>query len=195
MPEPTKIVKIADGDCITLAKACDMAKKSKNTIRGWVNKGKLTKYVTGLDKQNSPMLISRTELLVHLGRFVSPDENGKSKGGRPSTPTSSIAVLERSNREHAELNKQLQREIDLLKGAAEKHQEHLNDLRRAEQVARESMDAVVTANKTVIDDLKMQLERERERNEKLELRMQQMTVYFNMPWWKKWNATVPLLTG
>ena len=47
----------------------------------------------------------------------------------------------------------------------------------------------------VITDLRLQLEREREKRELLETKVERMTVYFTLPWWKKWNAGVPLLTG
>ena len=43
--------------------------------------------------------------------------------------------------------------------------------------------------------LRASLDEEKEKNKFLQGQVIQMTAYLALPWWKKWNANVPLLEG
>lgn len=195
MNEHTNTTKTADSECIGLAEACLLSGKSKSTIRLWVSKGLLTKYVKDKSKQNSPMMLNRQELLIHLGRNVQPKREGKSEGGRLPMPSSSVGVLESKNKEQAIEIERLKAHNANLESQLAPLLNILDVYKEQAKIKNEDKEHLIKAYKEQVADLKTQIDRLIEKNEKLESRVQNMTAYFAMPWWKRFNSTVPLLTG
>jgi hypothetical protein len=186
---------LATETCISLNDAALLSGKSKNTIRYYVGKGHLKRYAKDLSKSNSPLMICQDELMLYLRLKAKPQLKGKSQGGRTEAKSVNTPALFNKTEVQSEEISLLRKEVELLKASIAGHDAHLEDLRRSESLIRESAAEVLKSRDAIVDDLRLQLEREREKNEQLRAKIDKMSVYFSLPFWRRWNAQVPLLTG
>lgn len=169
-------------DLILAKEAAVMSERSKSSIRTWVRLNKLTGYKQDPNKKNSALMISKSELLAFLATNKSPDK--LKQAGRPPDISASLSKLEIDKKEIEAEMKIAQEKIKMLERM----------LVQADQLSSTQTQAIEAAERRSaelrVDNelLKTDLVRTR-------LKLEQVTVYLSLPWWKKWNSSVPLLTG
>lgn len=175
MPED---ISVRPDDLITAQKAAKASGKSKSTIRSWVRQNKLTGYRKDPSKSNSALMISLSELQLFLiGTSDKQTPKSDTLTGRPSKPSVSIGHLEAQIQD---LKSQLtisENKLDSQSALVKQQEDLINELKEMKEW------------------LRMNLEREKEKNDALQSQINRMNTYLALPWWKKWNAGVPLLEG
>lgn len=168
-------------DLITAQEAAIMADRSKSTVRSWVRQGHLTGYRKDPKRKNSALLVSRSEVSAYLS------VNGKIDPPRKQTDSELTASMERLRLHVAELEKE--RELN-------------QELKKLWEAKCETMQATIQAERSRAGAEKERAESEKLRANRaedkivyLEKRIEQLMVYATLPWWKRWNASVPLLEG
>jgi hypothetical protein len=168
-------------DLITATEAAKQASRSKSSIRAWVRQKKLTGYRKDPDKSNSLLMISQEELTTFLIGSVSPTDK-PDHIGRPSIPSASVQQLR-------EENKILKQRADL----AEKQTDMLNQVVKQQAALIEELKQSRSFIQEQSKYLRLDIERANDKSERLQQKIDQMTAYFTMPFWKRWNVSVPLL--
>jgi len=175
-------------DLLTLNEASQLVSKSKNTIRYYIQKKKLTKYTKNPNKQNSPVLVSRSELLSYCSINSIPEPTTT---GRKETKTASVVKLHKDSAVLEAKYAAAKREIEALQRALESKSLHLEDIRTSQS------NEVSLLNQT-LNDTRIDLQRERDRNENLHRENMQLkmtlTKWNALPWYKKFRMPIPLLT-
>lgn len=172
---------IRPDDLVKAAEAAKMADRSKSSIRAWVRDGKLTGYRSDISKPNSPLMVSKTELIAFLSINKAPVRPKQT--GRPAAIVASIAKLDQEKQE-------LVREIEVLR----KENEMLAILIKKGDQLSESQAQTIRIHESTMSALRADIERMREDKEKLGNQLQQTMVYLTLPWWKRWSNPVPMLT-
>ena len=171
-------------DLISLKEACQLINKSKNTIRWYVSNKKLTKYSKDPTKQNSPLLISKGELLSYCSINSIPKETNT---GRKAHKTASVVKLHKDSNQYKQQYEATKRELDTLKKLLEVQTLHLEDLRQMK-----SNEVSLLTNQ--LNDTKLELERQRSQNEVLQHKIENLRWYAALPWYRRLSTSVPLLT-
>lgn len=172
-------------DLLTVSAAAKLIDKSPSTIRYYVSKGKITKYSREPNKQNSPLLVSKGELLAYCSLNVSPKKTG---AGRKEDKTASVVKLHKDNDAYKQQYESARREIDTLSKLLESQNLHLEDLRKMK-----SNEVLLLTNQ--LKDITLELEREREKNERLENHVERLRWYLSLPWYRRFSVDTPLLKG
>jgi hypothetical protein len=169
-------------DLVTLDVASILFEKSKSSLRYYLKNGKVTKYKLHPDKKNSPVMVSKEELKTYLA--VNGLPKSKSSKGRPKSKVLSREVIKQERdtalNEIIMLKAQIKMKDDLIKMA----QQHTDDIKSANLTLDNQLKSLRT-------DLSYQVER----NEKLENKVNQLTYYLSLPWYKRFGKSLPLLNG
>ena len=179
--EPIKNERIKDerpNDLITAQHAAQMSGKSKNTIRAWVRQEKLTGYRQNPQKSNSALMISQAELMVFLATEATPTPT-ESRVGRPETESASIAKLRLENQELQAKVTALTQEKEFLRQMLDHQKELINELQNSRSMLTEQSKLS-----------RLDLEREVDKTERLQMRIERLTTYFALPFWKRWNSSI-----
>ena len=169
---------IRPSDLITAQDAAKMSGKSKNTVRAWVRQSKLTGYRADPQKSNSALMISKGELMVFLATEATPTAIN-SNVGRPEVESASIAKLRQENQELKAKVVALEQEKEFLRQMLDHQKELIQELQNSRTMIAEQ------GKLSRVD-----LEREMEKTERLQLRIDHLTAYFAMPFWKRWNTSI-----
>ncbi len=172
-------------DLLTVSIAAVEVNKSPSTIRYYVSKGKISKYSREPNKQNSPLLVSRSELLAYCSLNVSPK---KTTAGRQESKTASVVKLHKDNDAYKQQYESARREIEVLSKLLASQNLHLEDLRKMK-----SNEVLLLTNQ--LKDLKVEIEREREKNARLENNVERLRWYLSLPWYRRFAIDTPLLKG
>ena len=167
-------------DLVTAKEAALMADRSKASIRTWVRLKKLTGYKQDPYKRNSALMVSKSELLAFLANNKSPDK--LKQAGRASDISMSVAKLEEEKKLLELQLKMTQEKIELL----------VQLLVQAEELADNQKRAIAAENSRN-KEYKQENRLLKEELACTRLRLDQMSFYLSLPWWKKLNTTVPLL--
>jgi len=169
-------------DLIALDVASVLFDKSKSSLRYYLKNGKVKKYRKDPDKKNSPVLISKAEMKAYLAENGLP--KSKSSKGRPKSKVVSREVIKQERDEARNevimLTAQLKMKDEIIKMA----QQHTNDIKSSN---------VLLDNQ--LKDLRVDLSLQVERNEKLENKINQLTYFLSLPWYKRFGKSLPLLNG
>lgn len=168
-------------DLISAPNAALIAERSKSSIRAWVRDGKVSGYRLDPSKKNSALMVSKSELLAFLAQNKKP---GKSKQTGRHVDISVSKT--RKDDQIQTLIKDLEvarKEIDML-GQVIGAKDDLSDMLKSQINRLEAHNADL---KTELDSVKSEVER-------LTVKHQQTLVYLSLPWWKRWNASTPMLT-
>ena len=179
--EPVKNERIKDerpDDLITAQQAAQMSGKSKNTIRAWVRQEKLTGYRQNPQKSNSALMISQTELMVFLATEATPTPT-ESRVGRPEVESASIAKLRLENQELQAKVTALEQEKEFLRQMLDHQKELIVELQNSRNMLTEQSKLS-----------RLDLEREVDKTERLQMRIERLTTYFALPFWKRWNSSI-----
>ena len=165
-------------DLITAQKASVISEKSLSTIRSWVRQKKITGYRKDPSKSNSPLMVCLSELQLFLisKSDKAPIKTDKQTGRRP-TASVSLGFLQAENQK-------IQSKLKISESLIQSQE---NTIKQQERLIKEL--------KETKDWLLSSLEDQKENNNTLQAQIIQMTAYLTLPWWKKWNANVPLLNG
>ena len=174
-------------DLITIKEASKMAGKSQSSIRSWIRSKKISGYKRDPKNRNSSLLVSEEELRIYLAT------NGKitsSEVGRKPDISRSLQSMD------TEI-KSLKEKIVILE----------NNLVVANQLISAKDELVANLQNQILDckdrDSRNILEIERlsvlisESHQKyisLSTEYRQMSAYYQLPIWKRWGRTPPLLT-
>ena len=169
-------------DLISIDTATAVSDKSKASIRYYLAKGKIKKYRKDPDKKNSPVLVSRKELLAYLAQSALP--KSKSSTGRPKRKVVSRDIIKQERDDALKEIILLKSQLKMKDEMIEMLKQHTNDVK----VSKQELD-------NQIKDLRVDLASERERNEKLDNRIANITLYLSQPWWRRVGKPIPLLTG
>ena len=173
-----RIVDDRPEDLITAQQAAQMSGKSKNTIRAWVRQEKLTGYRQNPKKSNSALMISKGELMIFLATDATPTPSD-SKVGRPELESASVAKLRLENQELQAKVNALEQEKEFLRQMLDHQKELIKELQNGRNLLMEQ-------NKLS----RLDLEREIDKTERLQMRVERLTTYFALPFWKRWNSAV-----
>ena len=173
---------IQPDDLITAEEAAVVSDRSKSSIRTWVRVGKLTGYKADPTKSNSALMVSKCELIAFLATNKSPDKP-KQAGRQPDISVS----IEKIEKEKIELEMQL-------KIAQEKIEMLERFICQSEQLSSIQKDALA-ASEQRNKDIKLDNDLLKEEVARSRLRLEQVSFYLSLPWWKKWNSGLPLLEG
>lgn len=169
-------------DLITIDTATALSDKSKASIRYYLSKGKIKKYRKDPDKKNSPVLVSRKELMAYLSQSALP--KSKSSTGRPKRKVISRDIIKQERDEALKEIILLKSQIQMKDEMIEMLKQHTNDVKESKQELDKQ-----------VKDLRVDLSSERERSEKLDNRITNITHYLAQPWWRRVGKPLPLLTG
>ena len=165
-------------DLITAQHAAQMSGKSKNTIRAWVRQEKLTGYRQNPQKSNSALMISKAELMVFLATEAIPTPT-ESRVGRPEAESASIAKIRLENQELQAKVTALEQEKEFLRQMLDHQKELINELQNSRNMLTEQGKLS-----------RLDLEREVDKTERLQMRIERLTMYFALPFWKRWNSSI-----
>ena len=163
---------IQPDDLITAEEAAVVSDRSKSSIRTWVRVGKLTGYKADPAKSNSTLMVSKCELLAFLAVNKSPGKL-KQAGRQPDISVS----IEKIETEKKELEMQL-------KIAHEKIEMLERLVKQAEQLASTQQYAI-DASERRNRELRVDNELLKEEVACTRLRLEQVSFYLSLPWWKK----------
>lgn len=180
-------------DLVTVKEAAKLTERSKSTIRSWVRKGKITGHKEDMSNPTSPLLLSKSELLLFCSINKAPTANPNM--GRPEDVTVSIEAL--------------RKEIDELKAKLDKCEVEKASIQAVLDVTQQmlcqakditdSKDSTIKALEAAMAILQSTLDismtQHADRVKSLESQLHIAREYLSMPWWKKWNSSIPLLTG
>lgn len=169
-------------DLVTATEASVMADRSKSSVRAWVRDGKLTGYRADISKPNSALMVSKSELLRFLSVNLTTDRPKLT--GRPQNKTVSQPKL----KEEKEL---LQKELEM----AKKEIAMLVSLTVSKEELSDTLKRTIQSQEATIDNLRTELKSVRQELDRQGYQLQQTLFYLTLPWWKKWNASIPLLEG
>ena len=174
-------------DLITIADAAQLSDRGKSTVRLWVRKGLVSGHKKNAANKNSPLLVSRSEIMAHLAM------NGKINPPRPKQVEKiSVSATQWRNEKDVLLEKinRLENEkilMNQLLGQAQEnakiHQMMAAQLISARELAESELQRQIKAMSVV-----------EENNIRLSRRIEDLMVYLAMPWWRKWSTGAPLLT-
>jgi len=174
-------------DLITIATGAKLADRGKSTVRLWVRKGLISGYKKNPKNKNSTLLVSQAEIMAHLA------VNGKINPPRPkSIDEISVSAEQWLTEKELLLEKisSLEREKELMNQLLIQAQENT---KTHELMNRQLISARELAESELNRQIKA-FELAEEKNMRLSKRMDELTVYMSMPWWKRWSLNTPLLT-
>ena len=168
-------------DLITAPEAGTIAERSKSSIRAWVRDGKLSGYRSDPSRKNSALMVSKSELLIFLAQNKKP---GKSKqtGRKTDKSVSTVRLSENAVR--------LQQEVEM----AKKEVEMLGHVIRAKDDLLDMLKDQIKRLEAYNSDVKVELDRVKTEHDRILAHHRQTLVYLSLPWWKRWNASTPMLT-
>ena len=192
-------------DLITADEAAVIAERTKASIRGWVRKNLLQGFRQDPKKSNSPLMISKAELLLFLA-----ENNKQKKVGRPTIQEQKqkkeqVDNQEQQHKRDALLEQQVQSssliailqakiqtleaEKTLLREMLEQQQQNVEQGKRIENHLLETKNMV----ERELEYQRVLTSQANEKAEKLQLKLQQLMMYLTLPWWKKLSSPAPML--
>ena len=169
-------------DLITAQQAAIFSNKSKNTIRYWVRQGIVKGYRQDDSKQNSALMVSQQEIMEHLRSY---------KVTQPLLADETMLSLHHKLQELWDRNACLESKVSHL----ENEKGLLQDtLLMAEQM-EERLRALCRSTELELQHQLQRIEKVNQHAEQLEERVQQLSSYVSLPWWRRWFSSQPMLTS
>lgn len=169
-------------DLVTLDVAAILVDKSKSSIRYYLKTNKIKKYYKDPSKKNSPVMVSKQELLAYLAQNALP--KGKASKGRPKSKIVSREVIKQERDEAQKEIIMLKAQLKMKDEMMEMLKQHTNDIKHSNALLDKQL-----------NNLRLDLSSANDKNEKLDLRIAQLTQYLSLPWYRRFGKTLPLLTG